>query len=543
MLKTKIIFVGTLLFLLPFSTLPNSLRAQNNQIETFSAVSLYKLASDFEQPVGIVSTGLEGDERLFILEKRGRIYIYLDGEVSDRPFLDISDQVSTEQERGLMSLVFDPDYDLNGLFYVHYSEGGDPDSATYGDTVISRFNTSVDDNLADVTTEEILLEVSQEFDNHNGGEIFFDLTDNLIIGLGDGGGPGDPLDRAMNRSYLLGKMLRINVHGDGIDPVRNCGRVQKYKIPLDNPRPNGENGWCPEILSTGLRNPWRASLDRDTGKIFVADVGENRFEEINIIPADTTTLHNYGWPCFEAWDIFKYPCELDDDSVFRVPFEGYARLDEDKNFIGASITGGYIYTGSTFPEWKDSYFYGDYISGRIWALDKNSTDSDVISTELIQTDMRIPAFGKGSDGELYVLDFVNGELYQMLGNQAVEINVVPPIVGEPGKEAVWRYEVKNIGAEPIDLVTITQSIPAGITWKFGGDYTDQTVQLAAENIPSGETQTVLWTGQLPDAPQTITTDQPQVDTGAIAYVVDHSRASSFTVANLDLTFSLPVVLR
>lgn len=543
MLKTKISIVITVAFLLIIIYSPSLLNAEKQQPNAFESISLYKLAGGFELPVGVVSTGIEGDSRLFVLEKNGKIQVYFDGEVASRPFLDLTEKVSTEQERGLMSLVFDPNYQDNGYFYVHYSEGGDSESATYGDTVISRFTTENDSNVADISTEKIILEVGQEFNNHNGGEIFFDLSGNLIIGLGDGGGPGDPFDRAMDRSYLLGKMLRINVHSQGLDPVGNCGRIQDYKIPTDNPRPNGENGWCPEILSAGLRNPWRSSLDPETGKIFVADVGENRFEEINIIPSDTTTLINFGWPCFEAWDIFKFPCDLDQDSVYRVPFEGYARLDEDKNFIGSSITGGYVYSGVTFPEWDNQYFYGDYISGRIWALDKDTKDSNVDSKEVILSDMRISSFGQDSDGELYVLDLINGDLYQMIGNQGLEVQVSSPTIGETGKEVVWRYEFKNIGAAEIRSASVRQAIPVGVQWTFGGTIDDNIVQLDVESIAPGESKTVLWTGRLPGVPQTLLVSDPFFDTEEISYVVNENKVHNLIVTNFNSYVFLPYIGR
>ncbi|MEM9775075.1 MAG: PQQ-dependent sugar dehydrogenase [Chloroflexota bacterium] len=543
MLKTKISIVITVAFLLIIIYSPSLLNAEKQQPNAFESISLYKLAGGFELPVGVVSTGIEGDSRLFVLEKNGKIQVYFDGEVASRPFLDLTEKVSTEQERGLMSLVFDPNYQDNGHFYVHYSEGGDSEGATYGDTVISRFTTENDSNVADISTEKIILEVGQEFNNHNGGEIFFDLSGNLIIGLGDGGGPGDPFDRAMDRSYLLGKMLRINVHSQGLDPVGNCGRIQDYKIPTDNPRPNGENGWCPEILSAGLRNPWRSSLDPETGKIFVADVGENRFEEINIIPSDTTTLINFGWPWFEAWDIFKFPCDLDQDSVYRVPFEGYARLDEDKNFIGSSITGGYVYSGVTFPEWDNQYFYGDYISGRIWALDKDTKDSNVDSKEVILSDMRISSFGQDSDGELYVLDLINGDLYQMIGNQGLEVQVSSPTIGETGKEVVWRYEFKNIGAAEIRSASVRQAIPVGVQWTFGGTIDDNIVQLDVESIAPGESKTVLWTGRLPGVPQTLLVSDPFFDTEEISYVVNENKVHNLIVTNFNSYVFLPYIGR
>ncbi|MEM8857663.1 MAG: PQQ-dependent sugar dehydrogenase [Chloroflexota bacterium] len=543
MLKTKIFLVFSVCFSL-LILVPTELQsAQNQQSASFDSIALRKLADGFVQPVGIVSTGIVGDTRLFVLEKNGIIQIYGGGEILNTPFLDLRQKVSTEQERGLMSLVFDPEFSQNGYFYIHYSEGGDSSNDTYGDTVVSRFEVSSDPNVADSSSEEIILETKQEFANHNGGEIFFDLNGNLLIGLGDGGGAGDPFDRAMDRSNLQGKMLRINVHGEGLESDLACGRVKNYKIPADNPRPNGENGWCPEILSAGLRNPWRSSLDPDTGKIFVGDVGENRFEEINIIPADPTLLFNYGWPCFEAWDIFKYPCDLDEDSIYRVPFKGYPRRDSDNNVIGFSVTGGYVYTGTAFPEWKGNYFYGDFISGKIFAVDKESVESNPDSLDLLDSGVRISSFGKGSDNELYVVDFLSGELFQLIGNHAIEINVVPPMTGSPDTEAVWQYKVTNIGVESIESVLIRQTIPADVTWVFGGTQENRVVELIVENIPAGETKTALWTGLLPDSTQALLVDKPEIDGGEVNYVIDDGAVTQLIVANLDESTFLPAVLR
>lgn len=326
-----------------------------------------------------------GDERLFLVEKRGRIMIIQDGEILEEPFLDIISLVySSGSEQGLLSVAFDP-ADPN-KFYVNYT------NRPNGDTVVARYHVS--DNLVDMDSAEILLTIEQPARNHNGGQLQFGPDGYLYIGMGDGGSGGDPWDNAENLEVLLGKMLRIDVSGQ-----------ETYAIPEDNPFVD-DNRYRPEIWAYGLRNPWRFSFDRETGDLYIADVGQNQFEEINFQFADSVGGENYGWNATEGFDCFEIAgC---DTSAITLPVSIYSHNE------GCSVTGGYVYRGSEFPALQGIYLYADYCSGVIWGM----TGADAGSPEvevLLNTDLSIASFGEDAAGELYVLD-LSGGIYHIVVN-------------------------------------------------------------------------------------------------------------------------------
>lgn len=329
----------------------------------------------------------DGSGRLFVPGKAGVIWVVDKGDIRRTPFLDISDVVdSGSSERGLLSIAFDPDFAHNGLFYVNYtSKAGD------GDTVITRF-AAADLQEADPATGEELLRVDQPAANHNGGQLQFGPDGYLYIGMGDGGSAGDPWDNAENLSVLLGKMLRIRVSGEDGDV-----------IPADNPFV-GQDDARPEIWAYGLRNPWRFSFDRDTGDLYIADVGQNLWEEIDFQPAGSSGGDHYGWNTMEGNHCYDPP-EGCDISGKVLPVWEYPHPE------GCSVTGGYVYRGQLYPQMSGIYFYADFCSGRIYALRKNE-GGDWQSLPALETNLSIASFGEDEAGELYVVD-LGGDIYML----------------------------------------------------------------------------------------------------------------------------------
>jgi glucose/arabinose dehydrogenase len=351
---------------------------------------LEQITSGLDTPVGIAHAG-DGSGRLFVIEKPGRIRVLQDGQLTDTPFLDISERVSASQsERGLLGLAFHPDYASNGFFYVNYTD-------LRGDTTVSRFAVGSDPGRADPASETVLLVVAQPAANHNGGHLAFGPDGYLYIGTGDGGGAGDRYGNGQNPQTLLGAMLRIDV--DGGSP---------YAVPADNPFV-GSPGVRDEIWSIGLRNPWRYSFDRLTGDLYIADVGQNIYEEVNVQPAGSSSGQNYGWPIMEG--LHCYPDGSDcDPAGLTLPVAEYNHAQ------GCSVTGGYVYRGQAFPALSGIYLYGDYCSGRIWGLVR-SGDGAWQNAELGQADARISSFGQDESGELYLTDIAGGTLFRIIGQE------------------------------------------------------------------------------------------------------------------------------
>ncbi|HJW89549.1 MAG TPA: PQQ-dependent sugar dehydrogenase [Anaerolineales bacterium] len=288
----------------------------------------------------------------------------------------MSSHVGCCGERGLLGLAFHPRYAENGLFYVNYTD-------LNGNTVIARFQVLADPQRADPGSEMRLLGVDQPFPNHNGGGLAFGSDGYLYLGLGDGGSGGDPLDNGQNTQTLLGKLLRIRV--DGGEP---------YALPPDNPFING--GGAPEIWAYGLRNPWRFSFDRLTGDLYIADVGQGMWEEVNYLPAGSPGGTNFGWDYREGAHPFT-----DASPPSRV--ELIDPVVEYDHSQGCSITGGYVYRGDRLPEWRGVYLYGDYCTGLVWGL-LLGPDGGWQNALLFETLARISSFGEDQSGELYLVD-------------------------------------------------------------------------------------------------------------------------------------------
>lgn len=350
------------------------------QLPKQNEVRLYPIASGLDRPVEVTNAG---DGRLFVLEQQGRVAIIKGGRTQTERFLDIHSQVSCCGEQGLLGIAFPPDYQQTGHFFVNYTDND-------GHTVISRFTVSSSDpDRADPGSEVTVLTITQPFSNHNGGQLRFGPDGMLWIGMGDGGSGGDPMNNAQSLDTLLGKMLRIDVS------------QLPYTIPPDNPFV-GQPGARGEIWSYGWRNPWRFSFDRSTGDLFVGDVGQNEWEEIDYEPAGASG-RNYGWNTMEGTHCFEPPVGCDRSGLV-LPILEYSHAK------GCSVTAGFLYRGSAVPALQDEFVYGDYCSGTIWHA--RGSGDQWTSSVLMQTPLWITAFGEDVSGELYVADYVEGVIYR-----------------------------------------------------------------------------------------------------------------------------------
>ena len=343
------------------------------------------VATGLSQPVDIQNAG-DGSGRLFIVERSGDIRILQNGKLLTAPFLDIRDRVtSVGVEQGLLGLAFHPKYASNGEFFVNYID-------LNGNTVIARFHVSTSDpNLADPSSEVDLLHVNQPYPNHNGGGLAFGPDGYLYIGFGDGGSERDPLRTGQNLQTLLGKMLRIDV--DHSDP---------YTIPPDNPLING--GGLTEIWANGVRNPWRFSFDSLTGDLYIADVGQDAWEEVDFIPAGMPGGMNFGWSYYEGKH--QYNDQPPANLVFTFPVIEYSHA------YGCAVTGGFVYRGTAYPDWQGVYFYGDYCSGTVWGL-IHTGEQTWQTKELFSTRAKITTFGTDESGELYLADYQSGKILRL----------------------------------------------------------------------------------------------------------------------------------
>lgn len=358
----------------------------------------------FTRPVDLQHAG-DGSDRIFVVTQQGVIYVFENTRTVEEKeiFLDISDRVVSGGERGLLGLAFHPDYQENGYFIVNYTT---PNPLR---TVVSRFEVSADNiNEADSDSEFIVLEYEQPRTNHNGGQVTFGPDGYLYIASGDGGGSGDPENNAQDKTNLLGAILRIDVD--------NTSGDLNYAIPDDNPFVGNTEGYREEIFAYGLRNPWRMSFDPVTGWLWCGDVGQSGWEIIHLIENGK----NYGWNIIEGSHCFNPPTGCDTTGLEMPLYEYEWGVD------GRSITGGYVYRGSQFPDLYGKYIYGDYMFGTIWALEYDG-ENDPVNYNLIDTDMLISSFGVDENGELYILEYsANGSIYTFDSVTAVKTSDAIP---------------------------------------------------------------------------------------------------------------------
>jgi len=347
-------------------------------------VQLQRVATGLTQPLYAVHAG-DGSRRLFVVEQSGVVRILRDGRLLPAPFLDIRRRVIAGGELGLLSVAFHPRYASNGRFFVNYT-------SNLGNlrTVIAEYRVSAGNPDVADSTERVLLEIAQPFRNHNGGLNLFGPDGMLYIGMGDGGSGGDPFNNGQRLDTLLGKLLRIDVDGGA-----------PYRTPADNPF-LGRGTARGEIWAYGLRNPWRFSFDRGTGQLFLADVGQNAWEEVDLVERG----QNYGWNVMEGAHCFNPPTDCNAAGL-RLPIAEYGRA------MGCSITGGYVYRGSRIRDLVGRYLFGDYCSGRLWTLTE-AAPGRWMMTQLLETGLSISSFGEDQDGEVYIVDH-SGSIHVITG--------------------------------------------------------------------------------------------------------------------------------
>ena len=375
---------------------------------TWPAPQLRLIALGLTRPVYVTHAG-DGSGRLFLVEKAGHILVRRDGEVLAKPFLDIRARVNaTCGECGLLSVAFPPDYAASGVFYVYYNakedlvpgDNGDPNGLA--DSMIARFHVTADPDVADPDSEEPILRQNQPAENHNGGLIAFGPDGHLYIGLGDGGGGGDAFDNGQNPKSLLGKLLRIHVTGSG-----------PYTIPDDNPFVDNPN-YRPEIWATGLRNPWRYAWDPATGDLYIADVGQGDYEEINVQPANSPGGENYGWPITEGKHC--YAAATCDTDGLTAPVAEYIHDTPNDDNDDCSVTGGAIFTSQAAVQ-APVYLYGDFCSGRIRGLQRDG--ALWVDTILLGTGLSITSFGVDEAGHVFVAAYNGGSVYRLFEPLAI----------------------------------------------------------------------------------------------------------------------------
>jgi glucose/arabinose dehydrogenase len=350
-------------------------------------LELELVADGLVNPVGIAHAG-DGSDRLFVVEKAGVIRVVSAGDLLPSPFLDISDRVEADgSEQGLLGLAFHPDFQVNGWFFVNYTGSG-------GTTIVSRFQADEQRLTADAASEENVLTQPQPAANHNGGNLVFGPDGYLYIGLGDGGAAGDQFGNGQNGATWLGAMLRIDV-----DQL-------PYAIPPDNPFV-GNAAVVDEIWAIGLRNPWRYSFDRLTNDLYIGDVGQAQYEEVDLQRGGSPGGENYGWPIMEGGHCYPPGADSCDQSGLTLPVVEYDHSE------GCSITGGYVYRGADNSAMQGLYVFGDYCSGRIWGLVSVPGHEPRVA-QLRQADLRLSSFGEDEAGELYLVAIDKGELYHIL---------------------------------------------------------------------------------------------------------------------------------
>ncbi len=402
----------------------------------------------FNEPTFITHAG-DGSGRMFVVQKGGLIRIVVGGTVLPTPYIDLDAVVgSSGSEQGLLSMAFSPNYATNGEFYVNYTNNS-------GNTVIARYSVSANPDVANPASAQIILTINQPYSNHNGGQLQFGDDGKLYIGMGDGGSGGDPQNHAQNTNDLLGKILRLDVETG--DPIT-------YTIPADNPYV-GQSGYRGEIWHIGTRNPWRFSFDRQTDDMYIADVGQGNWEEIDFQPAASTGGENWGWRCYEGNAAYN-TSGCGSSSNYDFPVAQYSHGS------GCSVTGGYVYRGPNYPRMQGVYFYADYCSGNLWGLQNIGGTQGWVTQLLITASGNPITFGEDEAGNLY-MGTQNGRIYQLTDPSggatptptsttvpATPTNTNTPVPPTPSNTPVPPTATATTPPSAVDVGTITASAPS-----------------------------------------------------------------------------------
>lgn len=354
-------------------------------------IALEPVARGLARPLFVTHAG-DGSGRLFLLEQGGKVRVVRDGALRPEPFLDLTRELdSSGGERGLLGLAFPPDHAASGVFYVAHTADGPV-------VRVARYRVSSDPDRADRRSAETILEMDDPASNHNGGMIAFGPEGRLWIGTGDGGSAGDPWDNARDPRSLLGKILRLEV----------AAERPGYRIPADNPFASGprKGAGRGEIWAFGLRNPWRFSFDRATGELWIGDVGQNAWEEIDVEDPREGGGKHYGWKTMEGRHCYS-PREGCDPTGLEPPIHEYG------HDAGCSVTGGYVYRGRAIPALAGVYLFADYCSGKVWSLVRRPEGRAEVA-ELLASGLAISSFGEDEAGELYLCDHRGGTVYRIV---------------------------------------------------------------------------------------------------------------------------------
>lgn len=495
----------------------------------------------FNDPVDIANAG---DDRLFIVEQQGIIRVTpLDsGSTSAPTFLNIIDRVNDNgSEMGLLGLAFHPQYASNGYFYVNYTYGT---GQLY--TRISRFSVTADPNVADPNSELVLLQIVQPYTNHNGGDLNFGPDGYLYIGMGDGGDGGDPQNYGQTLTTLLGKMLRIDVDPTGGN-APDCGSGNNYSIPADNPFV-GVTG-CDEIWAYGVRNPWRFSFDSLTGDMYIGEVGQNAWEEIDFQPVSSSGGENYGWRCYEGNHPYNTNgCSTNPDD-YAWPILEYSHS------LGLAVTGGYVYRGSQYPFLKGYYIYGDYITRNMWAATPDG-GGGWINIVLPDVTGSPSSFGEDAYGELYVAYHgSSGRIYRIQENTpavVLSIDKTAPSAVPIGDPITYTLTIQNSGALSATNLIITDVLPVGATYLSGGTLVGDVVSwtvpsLASQSsvevefaVTTNQTITNEVYGVAADGGFSATGDVPVVTAVLVPELHIAKTAPTSRIAGLPITYTLSI---
>ncbi len=482
-------------------------------------IALVSPVGGLASPVGIVNAA-DGSNRLFIVEQGGRIRVIKNGALLSTPFLNITGRIGTGGERGLLGLAFPPGFATTQRFYVYYTNGS-------GDIVIARYRVSSGNaDVADAASEQVIITIPHPGQsNHNGGQLAFGPQDGfLYAGTGDGGSGGDPPNNAQNTNVLLGKLLRLDVE---------TANPTTYTVPPTNPFV-GRAGFRPEIWALGVRNPWRFSFDRQTGDLYVADVGQGNSEEIDFQPAASVGGENYGWRVMEGFHCYPPGTTTCNQTGLTLPV-----LEYDHSAGDCSVTGGYVYRAAAYPRMQGLYFYGDFCTGRIWALRRVSSVWQ--SSLLLDTSFNITAFGEDEAGNLYAASYGTGQIYSVVDTPpTVSINDVSVTEGSGGQTAA-TFAV-TLARAPDSAVSVSYHTSDG-TAAAPGDY-----QAASGSVTVNPGQTtasvvVQVNGDTLDEPDevfNITLDGvtgPAVlaDAQGVAFILDDDNSATPTPTPTDLT--------
>lgn len=387
------------------------------------------IAENLNIPVDI---SFDHQNQMYVVEKRGIIVLVKQNGTSstNQVFLNITNKVnSSAGERGLLGLVFHPDYETNGYFFVNYTN-------TIGSTVVARYKKIDGEEKGDPNSEKKIITIPQPYNNHNGGDLNFDKHGYLYIGMGDGGSGGDPENYSQRPKELLGKMLRLDINTE----------TSPYLIPESNPYKNNSDT-LPEIWALGLRNPWRFSFDKNTDELWIGDVGQNKWEEVNVVD-NSKGGKNFGWKCYEGKVTYDFN-NCNDNRGYIKPVAVYQTSSSGE---GCSITGGYVYTGNNIPKLKDEYIFGDFCSGNIWALKKQSDDTYARRKIYKINPQELSTFGQDNDGEIYYAELGNGKVYRVkdiCAKRVLNINTIPVYCVE-SKQGSAVFEVS--GTSPYELL-------------------------------------------------------------------------------------------